>query len=763
MQLRRHERHEDSGFEKQALRVLRAFVVALLPFTSANAQSADVLWSAAQRGSVADVRAALARGVPVDAARADGTTALFYAAERGHVEVVELLASRRANVNVTAPVRVAGESFRVSALGAAALGWHVEVARFLLKNGAPPPQFLQLNHNLVPYSPSEHERQRDWEVISTILRTPELQPVTRAIVEREVQGTYQTHDGRRYEASRAGDDVRLAGSDGSLLLFEPVGGKTFMQRMPAGQPAADGARRRSDADITMIGRFLQPLPADRRAALTQQFVERGGVWLDFTIGEGRVLGFELRDGGPGRLGGTPTTFQKAGVRPAASPLFEREAALTATARPPINWPSFRGAGATGVADGQSPPTRWDVEKGANVRWKTPIPGFGNSSPIIWGDRIYISTAISSNPNAEFRPGGLRGDNLATDRSEHRWQLLALDRVTGKIVWERTAHVGVPRSGRHLKSTFATATPATDGTYVVVSFGPEGLFCYDVDGNLIWRKDLGIVGHSSYGFASSPIIYRGMVIVQNDTTGERNPSRSVSFIAAYNLTDGAERWRTPRDEDHRSSFGTPTVYEGVNRPAQIVTNGGERARAYDPMTGKEIWSLAAPSDIVTPSPVVGADLIYIMSGNTGYQPIYAVRSNASGDITLKPGEDSSDFVAWSSTRGGSFTPTPILYGDYLYSVNVSGIVGCYDARTGERKYLARLEHLGAGLSSSPVAADGRLYFSSEDGEVFVVKAGPTFELLATNPMGEVIMATPAVSGGTIFIRTLRHLWAIGGRS
>jgi outer membrane protein assembly factor BamB len=738
-------------------------VVALAACISVSAQSADSLWSAAQRGSVAEVRAALARGVPVDAAASDGATALFYAAERGHVEVVELLAGRRANVNVTAPIRLAGQPFRVSALSAAALGWHVEVARILLKNGATPPQFLQLNHNLVPYSPSEHERQRDWEVISTVLRTPELQPVTRAIVAREAEGTYQTHDGRRYQARQTGDLVELTGSDGSALVFEAVGGRSFMQRLPAAAAPASGARRRSDADITMLGRFLQPLPADRRAELTRQFVDRGGVWLDFTIGEGRVLGFELRDDGPGRLGGTPTTFQKVGVRPAASPLLEREIALTSTARPPINWPSFRGPAASGVADGQFPPTTWDGDKGTNVRWKTPIPGFGNSSPIIWGDRIYVTTAISSNPNAEFRPGGLRGDNLANDRSEHRWQVLALDRSTGRIIWERTAHVGIPRSGRHLKSTFATATPATDGKYIVASFGPEGLYCYDIDGNLIWKKDLGIVGHSSYGFASSPIIYRGMVVVQNDTSGERNAARTVSFIAAYNLSDGVERWRTPRDEDHRSSFGTPTIYEGVNRPAQIVTNGGERARAYDPMTGKEIWSLAAPSDIVTPTPVVGADLIYIMSGNTGFQPIYAVRSNAIGNITLKPGEESSDFVAWSSTRGGSFTPTPILYGDHLYSVNVSGIVGCYDARTGERKYLARLEHLGAGLSSSPVAADGRLYFSSEDGEVFVVKAGPTFELLATNPMGEVIMATPAVSGGMIFIRTLRHLWAIGGRS
>jgi outer membrane protein assembly factor BamB len=684
--------------------------------------------------------------------------ALWSAARDGNVEAVERLAARGADLNASGRITAADQSFQVSALAAAAFGWHVEAARLLLKLGARPPAFLQLNHNLVPFTRPDLERQRDWEVISTILRTPELQPVTRAIVTRDADGTYRTHDGRQYQARQDGGLIRLAGSGGAPLTFEPVGGKTFMQRLAPAESAA-GARSRSAADLAMLARFLDPLPAEKRAELSAQFAGRGGIWLDFTIGEGRVLGFELREGGPGRLGGTPTIFQKIGARPAASSLFDREIAATGGIMPPMNWPSFRGPGASGVGDGQLPPTAWNAETSTNVRWKTPIAGFGNSSPIIWNDRIFVTTAISADPNEEFQPGGLRGDNLSNDRSEHTWKLLSLDRLTGKVLWERTVHTGIPRSGRHLKSTFATATPATDGKYVVASFGPEGLYCYDVDGNLIWKKDLGVVGHGSYGFASSPIIYRGLAIVQADTSGERNPARPASFIAAFDLGSGSEKWRTPRDEDHRASFGTPTVYEGVNRRPQIVANGGERARAYDPETGREIWSLSAPSDIVTPSPVVGPDLIYIMSGNTGPQPIFAIRSNAIGDITLKPGEDSSDFVAWSSTRGGSFTPTPVLYGGYLYSINVSGIVGCYDARTGERKYLARLDHLGAGFSSSPIAADGRLYFSSEDGEVFVVKAGPAFELLARNPMGEVIMATPAVSGGMIFVRTLHHLYGI----
>jgi outer membrane protein assembly factor BamB len=451
-------------------------------------------------------------------------------------------------------------------------------------------------------------------------------------------------------------------------------------------------------------------------------------------------------------------FRKVGVRPEASPLLERETVVMRPSRS-LNWPSFRGPDASGVGDGQFLPTSWDESAATNIRWKTAIAGFGHSSPIVWGDRIFLTTAVSSLDRPEFRPGGVRGDNLSPDRTEHEWRVLALDRESGALVWQRTAHRGVPRLGRHIKSSFATSTPVTDGRRVIALFGSEGLYCYDVNGTLVWKKDLGQVGHGSYGFGSSPVIYADMVIVQVDTnTGERTAT-TRSYIAAFDVEDGRERWRTPRDEDARSSFGTPLIYSGPGR-AQIVANGGTRVRSYDPATGKEIWSLAAPSDIVTPSPVAGHGLIFAMSGNSGYQPIVAVRPQAVGDITLASDQTSSASVAWSSTRGGAFTPTPLVYGDYLYSINVSGILGCYDARTGERKYLQRIEHGGSGFSSSPVAADGRIYLSSEDGEIFVVRAGETFELLATNAMSEVIMATPAVSGGMLLVRTLGHLVAVG---
>jgi outer membrane protein assembly factor BamB len=684
---------------------------------------------------------------------------LFLAAERGDVGAIERLVRAGADVNVMGDLRYGDRSYRVSAAGAAALGWHADAARALLKLGATPPQYVVRNHNLLPFSERELDALRDWEVINSILRTSEVAAITRPIVERDARGTYRTHDGREYAVDVDDQGLRLTSPGGPALRFQHVIGKAFMQRLPAALSPSSVPRERTPSELAMFGRFVEPLPAADRSPLVEQFRDRGGIWLDFTVGEGRVLGLEVREGGPARLGGTPVVFRKVGIRQEASPLLEREAARSRLAASPMNWPSFRGPGASGVADGQSPPIAWDAEKQVNVRWSTRIPGLGHASPIVWGDRIFLTTAISSEASPEFRPGGLRSDNVSADRSEHEWRLIALDKGTGKILWQRTAHRGVPRGIRHLKSTFATPTPATNGTHVVAVFGTEGLYCYDFEGNLIWKKDLGRLGHFLYGFSSSPIIYRDMVIVQADTNLDRKEAKPLSFIAAYDLQDGRERWRATRDEDARTTSSTPTVYEGLG-PAQIVANGGTRVRSYDPATGKELWSLAAPSDLVTPTPVVGHNLIYVMSGNAGLQPIFAIRPTAVGDITLKPGTDANDFVPWSTTRGGSMTPTPIVYGDYIYSVNVSGIVGCYNAQTGARQYLRRLEHGGSGFSASPVAADGRIYFPSEDGDVFVVKAGPSFELLATNPMGEVIMATPAVSGGMIFIRTLGHLVAVG---
>lgn len=439
-------------------------------------------------------------------------------------------------------------------------------------------------------------------------------------------------------------------------------------------------------------------------------------------------------------------------------------ALALCCAPPLlaqNWPSFRGHKANGVADGKPAPASWDATKNTNIAWKVEIPGLAHASPIVWEDKVFITTAISSDPKSYFR-AGLYGDvDSAEDMSKHTWKVYCLDKKTGKILWERVAHEGIPKTKRHIKSTFASATPATDGKYVVAFFGAEGLYCYDLKGKLQWKQDLGVLDAGwffdpdyQWGTASSPIIYKDLVIVQCDVQKD-------SFIAAYSLKDGKQVWKTKREEI--PSWGTPTIVEGKQR-VELVTNATKAIRAYDPLTGKELWRMTGNPEVTATTPIAAHDLIYICNSYRPNQPIYAIKQGAAnGDISLKTGETTNEYVAWSMQRGGSYMPTPLVYGEHLYVCANHGVLTVYDAKTGARVYQQRIGDKGGSYSASPIAADGKIYLASEDGDVFVVKAGAKYELLATNPIGEVMMATPAISDGMIFIRGQKHLFAIAERT
>ena len=422
-----------------------------------------------------------------------------------------------------------------------------------------------------------------------------------------------------------------------------------------------------------------------------------------------------------------------------------------------DWPSFRGSNASGVAEGAKTPASWDAEKSVNILWKTTIPGLAHSSPIAWGDRLFVTTAISTSKADQYFKPGLYGDvDTDTDSSKHSWHVYCLDKRTGKILWDQLAHEGVPKIKRHIKSTHANSTPATDGKHVVAFFGSEGLYCYDLKGKLLWSQDLGILDTGwfydpdyQWGTASSPIIYKNLVIVQCDV--QKN-----SFIAAYDINTGKLAWRTPREEI--PSWGSPNVYEGKTR-AELVTNATRAIRGYDPMTGKELWKMTGNPEVTATTPVFSDGMIFIVNHYRPNQPIYAIRAGATGDISLKDGKTSNEFVVWSFQQGGAYMPTPLIYGEYLYINNNMGTLICRNAKTGERIYQERIGGKGGSYSASPVAADGKLYLTSEDGEVFVVKAGPKYELLSANPMGEPLMATPAISDGVIFVRGQHNLFAI----
>lgn len=422
-----------------------------------------------------------------------------------------------------------------------------------------------------------------------------------------------------------------------------------------------------------------------------------------------------------------------------------------------NWPSFRGLHAAGVAESQNLPDHWDTKTGSNIKWKTRIPGLAHSSPVVWGDRVFVTTALSSSGNDRFRHG-LYGDGDASeDRSSHQWKVYALDKKTGQIAWERTAYEGVPREKRHIKATYANSTPATDGRYVVAFFGSQGLYAYDMKGRLQWKRDLGVLDAGAYdvpsyewGTASSPIIYKDLVIVQCDTQKE-------DFLLAINIKTGKDVWKTTRDEF--PSWGTPNVYAGKTR-AEIVTNASNYIRGYDPQTGKELWRLGGSSKITAPTPVFSEDLIVVASGRRPEAPIFVIRAGATGDITLGKDQTSNKDIAWSKQARGSYMPTPLIYQGHLYVLANQGVFDCYDLKSGREIYRERIPHQGGGFSGSPVAADGKIYLPSEDGDIFIVKAGEKFELIGKNHMGELLMTTPAISSGMMFVRTHHQVFAIG---
>ena len=447
------------------------------------------------------------------------------------------------------------------------------------------------------------------------------------------------------------------------------------------------------------------------------------------------------------------------ANPAAAEEPPRPTAPGAPADAGIHWPSFRGPRASGVSEGRPLPVRWKVESGEGIAWKTRIPGLGHSSPIVWGDRLFVTSAVGPTDEPSLRVG-LYGDIASVpDEGIHRFNVYCLARATGRILWERTAHTGVPRVKRHTKASHANSTPATDGKRVVAFFGSEGLHVHDMEGTLIWKKDLGIldsgffrVPEAQWGFASSPVIHEDLVIVQCDVQGG-------GFLAAFRLSDGQEAWRTPRKDV--PTWSTPTVYADGSS-FRVALNGWKRIAGYDAGTGKEVWWLQGGGDIPVPTPVVAHGLIFITNAHGGPSPVYAVPADAAGEIG-PPGSPPGKGLAWSVTRGGAYMQTPIVYGDLLHVCRDNGALSVFEARTGRVLHERRLGGGTSGFTASAVAGDGKLYYTAESGEVLVLRAGPEPELLATNELADVAMATPAISEGALYFRTRSHVIAVDDRA
>jgi outer membrane protein assembly factor BamB len=417
----------------------------------------------------------------------------------------------------------------------------------------------------------------------------------------------------------------------------------------------------------------------------------------------------------------------------------------------MNWPQFRGGPAAGVAEQSGLPDSWSTSK--NVVWKMDIPGRGWSCPIVWGDKVFI-TSVTRDGNAEPPKKGLYmgGERSKPPADTHHWKVFCIDFNTGKLLWEKQVHEGKPQGNVHIKNTYASETPVTDGECVYAYFGNLGVFCLDMDGKELWNKKWPTFKTVfSWGPAASPVLYKDRLIIVND-------NEEKSFLVALDKTTGKEIWKVAREEP--TNWATPFVWENEKR-TEIVTPGRKKIRSYD-LDGKPLWELGGMSQIVIPTPFSRFGLLYISSGyvlDNKNRPIYAIRPGATGDISLKEGETRNAYIAWYRKFGGPYNPTPIIYGDYLYVLYDRGMVGCFDAKTGKEIYKERIHPGASAFTVSPWAYDGKLFCLSEDGDTFVIQAGPEFKVLGKNSLDEMCMASPAISRKSLLIRTLSKLYRI----
>jgi hypothetical protein len=696
----------------------------------------EALWEASRQGDTAGITAALAKGADVNAKSRYDVTPLIFAAGNGRLEAVKLLLSRGADVNAQ------DTFYRARAADMAMTNGHADVAIFLVQNGSDADSALAtgvaLNNEVLLKTAlagkvSRQGLQAAMSLAGTMKREALIQILKGTLDKLPAEAAPPAFVVNPATLPKFAGTYRDNAS--GLTMTVTVENGTLMSQMQ-GQPTV-----RLVPTAENIFRVVEV-----NATLT--FNERGGLVESIGLAQGPANVTLVRV--------TPDAATATAAPPASAPPATAAAATRPTG--PRNWPAFRGDGAAGNGDGQRAVAEWDIATGKNIKWKTPIPGVATSSPVVWDDRVFVVTAISKAGDKTFKTG-LYGDvKPVDDLSEHEWKVYGLDKSSGKIVWERTAFTGVPKTKRHTKSSQASSTPVTDGKRIVAVFGSAGLLvAWDFNGKELWRVDLGALDSGwffdpafQWGHSSSPIIYRNSVIVQADV-------QKGSYIASWDLSTGKQLWKTPRT-DEISTWGTPTIARTADGRDEVITNG-TKVRGYDPATGKQLWTLGPNSEITIGTPVVGSGLVFVTGGYPPVRPIYAIRPGAEGDISLPKGQDSSPSIAWSNSNEGTYIPTPILYGGYLFTLNINGIMTAYNPETGQRAFRGRVG-TGGSFSASPIAADGRLYIASEDGEVYVLTAGPGLTQLAKNDMKEVIMATPAISDGLIVVRTLGHVYGIG---
>jgi outer membrane protein assembly factor BamB len=416
----------------------------------------------------------------------------------------------------------------------------------------------------------------------------------------------------------------------------------------------------------------------------------------------------------------------------------------------VNWPQFRGMHAGVVADDPALPETWGASE--NVVWKTEVPGVGWSSPVVWGEHIFVTSAVNDEQPERPPARVYTAAEVAPTTARHRWIVYDVDFKTGKIRWQREVGRSVPARPKHMKNSYASETPATDGERVYAYFGGVGLFAFDMSGKQVWSKPMEpFKTRSDWGSAASPIVYKGRVLVVNDNDEH-------SFMDAYDARTGRELWRVAREEG--SNWSTPFVWENTVR-TEIVTSGSRKLRSYD-LDGKLLWEMSGLSSLHIPTPFAAHGLLFVNSGFRvdPNKPVFAIRPGATGDISLQKWETSNKYIVWWNPTLGSYNPSSIVYGDYYYTLYDTAFLTCNDAKSGAEVYgRQRISAESTGFTASPWAYNGKIFALSEDGDTFVIQAGREFKVIGKNSLNEMTLATPAIAHSSLIVRTASKLYRI----
>jgi outer membrane protein assembly factor BamB len=735
--------------ESTCHRFLSAIFVGLaMGVGTASADDSSPLRAAARRGDSAEVQRLIDAKEDINAASDYGVTALAMACDHGHEEVVRILIRAGADPNTK------DRFYKFSPLGWATMRKHVSVVKLLVEGGATD----------VDTALGNAVGMQDEAIVGVLVGSGKVTDATmaKAIFGAKMMMPTMT-DPKPMEAIIAILESKMSEpAKGMLLKLEADRAATQMWKDLLGAYKNDRSTldvKVNDGQLTMSERGVdRVMPLEKKDA--NVFASGEGEIRFVRDGEVTVsLFWAKKDGDVGYV----KLLESSETSSTASTAMSESASIVPTLAQDFpmteeNWPNFRGTLSRGINNGIAIPTQWNGKEGKNIAWKASIPGLATSSPIVVGNRVFLTTAEQVSDKSGFRTGAYGDVESVNSDGECVYQLMCLDLDTGSVEWAREAVREVPKVKRHAKSSHANSTPATDGRFVVAMFGGAGIYCYDMDGKLQWKRDLGMLDSGwfydksyQWGYGSSPFIFEDRVLVQCDV-------QEGSFLEAMDLATGKTVWRTPREEI--PTWSSPVGFMAADGTPTVIATGTKCTAGYHARTGEKLWSMGGFSEIVVPTPQVMPDVVLLTSGYAPVQPIVALLNSARGELKIPSEKDTSGSFLWAQTRGGPYMPTPVVVDQKVYLLDNSGILTCVELATGKRVFRQRLRsEKASAYTSSPVASNGNLYCTSEEGLTFVVAMDDKGTVRSENELGEAVLTSPAISRGKLLLRGEKHLFAI----